>query len=304
MPPTSPAPIMPSQAGVGAGVTEAAQHGEPAADDAVLVSTVRSLPNALGANGGVVSVDVSLKQLTEIVKQIKLGETGYVMLLEQNGTILVDPKQPAHNFKKLDSLDQGYAELAKTGKGLVEVELDGERYMANVWPSDQLGWRFIGLVKQSEVMASATRLTWLIGGIAAALALLFAFVGASFAKLIVRPIADVSRGLEGIAQGEGDLTRSLNVRGNDETAQLSGWFNQFLGAIRSLIQHIMKAADGILTNSQSATAVSNEMADAASRQREAVLSFSQVGCDPLALQYFRCDIVLGEMCCRVVVSIV
>ncbi|MBV6286951.1 methyl-accepting chemotaxis protein [Pseudomonas aegrilactucae] len=239
-------------------------------DDAVLVSTVRSMPNALGANGGVVSVDVSLKQLTEIVKQIRLGETGYVMLLEQNGTILVDPKQPAHNFKKLDSLDQGYAQLAKTGKGLVEVELDGERYMANVWPSDQLGWRFIGLVKQSEVMAAATRLTWLIVGIAAALALLFAFVGASFAKLIVRPIADVSRGLEGIAQGEGDLTRNLNVRGNDETAQLSGWFNQFLGAIRSLIQHIMKAADGILTNSQSATAVSNEMADAASRQREAV----------------------------------
>ncbi|OOW00014.1 chemotaxis protein [Pseudomonas sp. MF6396] len=239
-------------------------------DDAVLVSTVRSLPNALGANGGVVSVDVSLKQLTEIIKQLKLGETGYVMLLEQSGNILVDPKQPAHNFKQLDSLGQGYAQLAKTTQGLVEIELDGERYMANVWPSEQLGWRFIGLVKQSEVMASATRLTWLIVGIAAALGLLFAFVGASFAKVIVRPINDVSHGLEGIAQGEGDLTRNLHVRGNDETAQLSGWFNQFLGAIRSLIQHIMHAADGILTNSHSATSVSNEMADAASRQREAV----------------------------------
>lgn len=45
--------------------------------------------------------------------------------------------------------------------------------MANVYPSEQLGWNFIGLIKQDEVMASATRLTWLIGIIAAVLALVF-----------------------------------------------------------------------------------------------------------------------------------
>ncbi|MCE6982489.1 chemotaxis protein, partial [Pseudomonas frederiksbergensis] len=116
-----------------------------AGDDAVLVSTVRAVPNQLGNPGGVVSIDVSLKQLTEIVKQIKLGESGYLMLLEDNGNVLVDPRAPAHNFKPLGSLGAGYAELAKAGKGLVEVELDGERYMANVWPSEQLGWNFIGL---------------------------------------------------------------------------------------------------------------------------------------------------------------
>ncbi|WP_259744994.1 hypothetical protein, partial [Pseudomonas protegens] len=60
----------------------------------------------------------------------------------------VDPKQPEHNFKALGSLGDGYAQLAKTGKGLVQVELGGEHYMANVWPSEQLGWTFIGLIKQ------------------------------------------------------------------------------------------------------------------------------------------------------------
>ena len=47
------------------------------------------------------------------------------------------------------------------------VELNGERYMANVWPSEQLGWTFIGLIKQNEVMGAATQLTWIIAGIAA-----------------------------------------------------------------------------------------------------------------------------------------
>ena len=241
-----------------------------ASDDAVLVSTVRSLANQSGPQGGVVAVDVSLKQLTEIVKQIKLGESGYLMLMENNGTVLVDPKQPEHNFKALGSLGDGYAQLAKTGKGLVQVELGGEHYMANVWPSEQLGWTFIGLIKQSEVMGSATQLTWIIAGIAGVLAVLFAVFGASFASLIVRPIRSVASGLEGIAQGEGDLTRNLNIRGSDETAQLANWFNQFLAAIRSLIQHIGQAAQKILATSHSSTQVSSDMAEAAGRQREAV----------------------------------
>jgi len=241
-----------------------------AGDDAVLVSTVRAVNNALGNSGGVVNIDVSLKQLTTIVKQIKLGESGYLMLIENNGTVLVDPKQPEHNFKKLGELGDGFSQLAKAGPGLIKVDINGEHFMANVFPSDRLGWSFIGLIKQDEVMSSATRLTWLIAVIAAVLAVVFAIIGASFATLIVRPIRGVADGLEGIAQGEGDLTKSLTVRGKDETAQLANWFNQFLAAIRGLIQHISQAATRILDSSASSTRVSNDMAEAAGRQREAV----------------------------------
>ncbi|UST56800.1 methyl-accepting chemotaxis protein [Pseudomonas moraviensis] len=241
-----------------------------AADDVVLVSTVRSFNNQLGSNAGVVNIDVSLKQLTDLVKQIRLGESGYLMLMEANNTVLVDPSDPTHNFKKLSDLGDGYQQLAEAGKGLVEVQLAGEDYMALVWPSQALGWRFVGLVKASEVMAGATRLTWLIGAIAVICALLFAMVGAWFAGLMVKPIRGVASGLEGIAQGEGDLTARLEVRGQDETAQLAGWFNQFLEAIRTLIQRIGQAAGQIHSSSGSATEVSAEMADVAARQREAV----------------------------------
>ncbi|NBB11198.1 HAMP domain-containing protein [Pseudomonas sp. SLFW] len=241
-----------------------------AGDDAVLVSTVRAVNNALGNSGGVVNIDVSLKQLTTLIKQIKLGDSGYLLLTENDGTVLVDPKQPEHNFKKLGELGEGFSQLAKAGPGLIKVDINGEHFMANVFPSEQLGWSFIGLIKQDEVMSSATRLTWLIGIIAAVLAVIFAILGASFATLIVRPIRSVASGLEGIAQGEGDLTQSLTIRGKDETAQLANWFNQFLAAIRGLIQHIGHAATRILDSSASSTRVSNDMAQAAGRQREAV----------------------------------
>lgn len=240
------------------------------ADDVVLVSTVRGVSNQLGKQGGVVTIDVSLKQLTDIVRQIKLGESGYLMLMENNGTVLVDPNDPGNNFKKLEELGDGHAQLAAAKPGLVEVELGGERYMANVYASGPLNWQFVGLIRESEVMANTNRLTWAIGLIAVVAALAFAFVGAFFAGLIVRPIRAVASGLEGIAQGEGDLTTNLTVRGRDETAQLAGWFNQFLNAIRQLIQRIGQAAAQIHRTSNSSTELSLEMAEAASRQREAV----------------------------------
>ncbi|MDY7532595.1 methyl-accepting chemotaxis protein [Pseudomonas sp. Bout1] len=241
-----------------------------AADDVVLVSTVQSFNDRQGKAGGVVNIDVSLKQLTDLVKQIKLGDSGYLMLMEANNTVLVDPNDPSHNFKKLSELGEGYRQLSEAGQGLVQVELAGERYMAFVWPSKALGWRFVGVVRESEVMAGAARLTWLIAAIALVCAVLFAVVGAWFAGLIVKPIRGVASGLEGIAQGEGDLTARLPVKGRDETAQLAGWFNQFLEAIRTLIQRIGQAAGQIHSSSGSAMEVSVEMAEVASRQREAV----------------------------------
>ncbi|KIV72837.1 Methyl-accepting chemotaxis protein [Pseudomonas sp. FeS53a] len=248
-------------------VRTAAYYWAP--DDAVLIGTVRSVNDAQGNLAGVVGLDVSLKQLTDLVKQIRIGETGYLMLVEESGNVLVDPSDSAHNFKSLNDLGEGYAKLANA-QGLVQVELNGKRYMANVWASQGLGWHFIGLIEHGEVMAKANALAWQIGIIVAVLAVLFAVVGAVFANLIVNPIRSVADGLEGIAQGEGDLTRSLSVTGKDETAVLAGWFNQFLGAIRQLVQRIVEASAALRHTSEGSTRVAREMNDVAERQRGAV----------------------------------
>jgi len=239
------------------------------ADDAVLIGTVRTVDDSRGNLVGVVSVDVSLKQLTDLVRQIKLGETGYLMLVEESGNVLVDPSNVDHNFKQLKDLGGDYAKMVEAD-GMVEVELNGTRYMANVMSSPGLGWQFIGLIERSEVMAKANALAWQIAMIVVVLAVLFAILGKVFAKLIVGPIVSVSDGLKDIAQGEGDLTHSLEVQGKDETSSLAGWFNQFLAAIRNLVQSIIGASEALQSTSKDSTRVAQEMTDVAERQREAV----------------------------------
>ncbi|MPR04027.1 methyl-accepting chemotaxis protein [Pseudomonas sp. MAFF 212408] len=241
-----------------------------APDDVSLIGTVHTVADATGNVLGVVGLDVSLKQLTELVRNIKLGESGYLMLVEANGNVLVDPSDAKHNFKPLADLGAPYAELAKRGDGVTQVDINGVTYMANVVSSKGLGWRFIGLIKRDEVMAQASSLTWLIAAIAAVLAVIVALVGASFARVIVRPIRGVAEGLQEIAEGEGDLTRQLKIEGKDETASLAGWFNQFLSMIAQLVQRIGNASTDLQAAAADTRDVAHNMNQAAGRQREAV----------------------------------
>jgi methyl-accepting chemotaxis protein len=241
-----------------------------APDDVSLIGTVHSVTDAAGQVVGVVGLDVSLKQMTELVKNIKLGDSGYLMLIEANGNVLVDPSDAKHNFKPLADLGGNYAELARHRDGSTQIEIDGKVYMANIVSSAGLGWRFIGLIEREEVMARASNLTWLIAAIAAALAVVFAIVGASFAGVIVRPIRGVANGLQEIAEGEGDLTRQLKVQGNDETAVLAGWFNQFIGMIAQLVQRIGTASSDLQVVAADTREVARNMDEVAGRQREAV----------------------------------
>jgi len=238
-------------------------------DDVALVGTARALLDNAGKAKGVFVVSVSLKNLTELVKSIKLGESGYVMLIE-DGVVLVDPRDAAHSFKPLKDLGAAYAHLAETSQGSTEVEIDGVRYMANVWTSPGLGWRYIGLIEHREVMAEATRMTYLTAVIVGVLVLIFGVLAAAFSKVIVKPIGQVSSGLQSIAEGEGDLRHALLVQGKDETAELAGWFNKFLAAIRQLIQHIGAASANLHNASKVNSEVAHNMNEAAGRQREAV----------------------------------
>ncbi|MDE1224660.1 methyl-accepting chemotaxis protein [Vibrio aestuarianus] len=245
-----------------------AYYWEP--DDATIVSNVLSFNTSTTQNAGVVAIDVSLKTLTDIVKEIKLGETGYIMMIEDSGNVLVDAKNPNNNFKALNSLASAYKTIGQTSSGFIDVQIDGVEYMANVLPSEKLGWKFVGLITAEEVMAESNNLIKYILAIVFVLAVIF-IIGALFlAGLIAKPLSLVSKGLQEIAEGEGDLTKELAIRSNDETGQLAGYFNAFLKAIRQLVQQIGQAGEQMGESAQRAATISEDLLAVSQRQNQAV----------------------------------
>ena len=231
-----------------------AYYWEP--DDAVIVSTVMSIKDSAGSNFGVTGMDVSLKGLTSMIQNIKMGESGFLMLIEDSGKILVDAKHPENNFKEFASVKSNlYAGLSRMESGDTTIEIDGDVYLANVYTSPKLNWKFIGLLKKSEVMAKANTLMVIIIMVSLILIGIFSVLSVYISKLISRPIVEVTRGLEDISQGEGDLTQRLKIRTQDETGQLANSFNQFLNSIADLVREI----NGSSANVSNASEVSSRL---------------------------------------------
>ncbi|WP_201746313.1 cache domain-containing protein [Veronia nyctiphanis] len=191
-----------------------AYYWEP--DDAVIVSTVKAIKVA-GAVTGVQGMDVSLKGLTEIVKKIRIGETGYLMLVENTGKILADAKNTKNMFKPIDeALPELSAQLSQGDQTVFEINIEGDDYFGVVYTSPQLGWKFVSLIKQSEVLASTNQLIFSLIGVCVLLMIGFIAMAIYLSRLFARPIKEVSYGLESIAQGGGDLTRRLQASSKDE----------------------------------------------------------------------------------------
>lgn len=260
------------QTGVKAGSTPTrtdAYYWEP--DDAVIVSVVRSLYNDTGSTVGVLGMDVSLKGLTDMVKKIKIGETGYLMLIEHTGTILVNPDKTADNFKKFNQVSNGlFADIARQSSGQMEIDIDGVSYMASIYTSENLGWKFVSLVEMSEVMKMANRLTMMIVVVSIILLVIAVFSAVTIARLICRPIGEVTVGLQQIAAGGGDLTQRLDISSKDETGQLANSFNQFLSSIANLIKEVKSSASEVSQAATQSTSVSTELKNSVDNQQQGI----------------------------------
>lgn len=238
-------------------------------DNSTIISTVQRF-TANDGSQGVVGLDVSLKQLTEIVKEVKFGETGYLMLVENSGNVLADPIHQDNNFKVLADLGIGYRELAQQDSGSFEVTLDEKRYTANIYQSKRLGWKYIGLIETSEIMAGAKKMALIIISMSVVLIAILAGCGVALSTLLISPIQSTARNLKEIGTGEGDLTRRLEVKGRDETTALAEGFNSFMSSIQNLIHGIRLSSQKVQQSAGTIGQHANILDDTAHRQSSAV----------------------------------
>lgn len=87
------------------------------------------------------------------------------------------------------------------------------------------------------------------------LAILTIFIMLWVAELVSKPINTMVDTLNDIADGEGDLTRRLEIGGNDEIAQLANAFNRFVSKLHSIISDVSSAT---LQVSSAAETINNQ----------------------------------------------
>ena len=147
-----------------------------------------------------------------------------------------------NDILKIDSLSNGFkdavAVLSDSTTGQTVYSRDGTMCRLAKFSIDNTPFSLYLSVPESFLYRTATSLAWntalLILIVSVILILGSLLIGAG----IARPISRTTDSLKDIAEGKGDLTVRLDVRGTDEIAELGSYFNQFVANLQEIMRNI------------------------------------------------------------------
>lgn len=122
---------------------------------------------------GIVTADVSLSWLQDIVSSIKIAETGYGFLISNNGRFVTHPHKELIMHETIFSVaearkDMRLRQIGKDmingGSGFVPFEsiVTGNKCWMAYEPISSTAWSLGVLFPQDELMANITRLNWVV----------------------------------------------------------------------------------------------------------------------------------------------
>ncbi|NJM11776.1 MAG: HAMP domain-containing protein [Synechococcaceae cyanobacterium SM1_2_3] len=203
------------------------------------IAIVKAIENTNGQVEFVGALEISLKKLTEIINSTKIGQSGYLVLTESDGTILANPNQDLLSRKVSDLKIPELAEGIKLNTGTVFYESDGIKKMATIISSPKAGWKIIGIIDYDEVM-SGTRLlliSILIAGIIFALGAMI--VGYVIAKWFSDPVVQLTTVAENISRGNFETLISGTER-SDELGALARAVERMAVSIKMAFERLRK----------------------------------------------------------------
>ena len=202
-----------------------------------LVITIATPAQYIGVVGG----DLSLATLTKTLNSIKIDGMGYAFLVSADGKVLVHPDNNAVN----KSIKELYPTNTPTiNHQLSETSLKGTQQILTFAPINGLpsvDW-YVGLAvdkDQAYAMLSDFRTSAIIATLTTLIIIIILL--SLLIRLLMRPLHAMGRAMQDIAQGEGDLTRRLEIESNDEFGELAGSFNQFVERIHTSISEVSSA---------------------------------------------------------------
>ncbi|UTC52752.1 methyl-accepting chemotaxis protein [Treponema sp. OMZ 803] len=202
---------------------------------------------------GFFSIDIDGQYLSDICKTVTVGAGGSVFIVGTSRRVIGDT-----DFSRVTA-KTSISEAAKTDKDMASLSVLVESVFSSddvvngsgsyngeaqfvVGKKMETGWVVMLRAPAKEFLSDVRILNRWMYLIGIAMLLIAALVVYWLSRRIISPIVRVAAALKDIAQGEGDLTVSLPVTGLDEIRNLSEYFNQTIGKIRTAIQSVDKNA--------------------------------------------------------------
>lgn len=230
---------------------------------------------------GVAGTDYNLDFVQEISKNIDknlFDGLGEVFIISYEGLIVAHSEKPELIGTHFKEIIKGNWEqdLQAIQSGKSDATIDAENRQFQVFAPINLGrtekpWSVMIQIQQEVVLADALALDDEIAktGRTSTLLQIVAGLGTSSVAILLlwyaaggisRPIRRVVDMFKDIAEGEGDLTKRLEVKGKDEVAEMATWFNVFMDKLQLLIREISENSKTLEGSSSGLTSIAGQLA--------------------------------------------
>ena len=212
-----------------------------ATDGTPVVAVAKAIKDGNGTLLGCVGVDINLSDLTSFISSVKIGNTGYCMLVQDDGMILADAAHSAFISKNLSDVDAAFAKITQKKEGSVFITLDGKQRKAYIFPFPELRWKLIVIVEQREILSlfyALVRIMILIGLLMFVIYFTLAIIAA---RALKRYFARLESMFEKIAAG--DLTDRVAVKRNNEIGRLMTNLNMAIEHTHTMLTVLKEEAD-------------------------------------------------------------
>jgi methyl-accepting chemotaxis protein len=221
------------------------------------------------------------KHALEAIQTMRYEGDNYFWINDLHPTMVMHPTKPQLNGKDLTDFKD------PTGKAIFVEFVNAARtpdgnYVLYQWPKpgkdkpvqklsyvkefEPWGW-VVGTGVYIEDIDSA----WLAngkvaGGVGVVCLIVLLVVSRKVSRSIFLRLNDVIGRMKDVAEGEGDLTKRIEIKSNDEMAELGRWFNIFMDKLEGLVIQVATSTHQIASATEAISASSKQQAHGAEAQ--------------------------------------
>ena len=243
--------------------------------DKTIITVSQEIKHSDGTNYGTVGMHIDFSEITDFVQGIGLLNTGFVVLADEDGNILVNNDNNKYVTDSVSGLN-----CWSTVKGLTDADYDkafsfdeninGEKVHVVTSKDAVTGWTLVGFISSKETSATTNKMisnTVIFSIIAFVIGIGIALaVTASMTKEIKK----VSGHMKDVASG--DLTDRIDVKKKNEFGDLENNFNNMVENMAVLIKGVEEKSGVIVDASAKIAGVSKSTTETVGQVSEAIQS--------------------------------
>jgi methyl-accepting chemotaxis protein len=225
----------------------------------VLMTSI-SIP--ITVNGRVVGVtgfDLPLSGIQRISQTNKPFPDSVTAVFSNNGTVTAhfDPSRIGKDLRETEADMTGkylndFVRAIKEGRPftftnyIAALKTDLKIFLIPITVgTTKTSWSYAVGIMRNTIMAPIYEMIKITIAISVVVLGLLVLAALFLSRSISRPIVKVADNLKDIAQGEGDLTHTINVQSKDEIGDLATYFNQTLEKLRNLVKNVKKESSAL-----------------------------------------------------------